>query len=222
MGSAESRVYLVHVATGAALVKRGRGDCPCEVEPLNSVLKSQDGMWKVECYGRDGDNRPNLVYIRNDWPPQRALNAAGNLVDCLMRGSRDDELWYVEYPEDSSKKRVFALKNKESNEYLAIIYVNGEYRVSFQRMPCYWFASLAKHAPSPGQVAAIVAVAPITAVAAAISGGAAGVAVAGAIGLGEAVMASVGATAVGLAAISQSIAKVAMDPASDDWVVSKE
>ena len=59
----------------------------------------------------------------------------------------------------------------------------------------------------------------LAAAAAAISGGAAGVAIAGAVGWGETVMLSVGATAGALSAISIKIANVAMDPASNDWVV---
>ena len=220
MGSAESRVYLVHLATGAALVKRGSGDCPCGVEPLNEVLESNDGMWKIECYCTDRNKRPSLIYIRNDWHPQRALNEAGNLVDCSMRGSRDDELWYVEYPEDS-KEKIFAIKNKSSGKYLTLHSDGQKYNLSFQSDRCYWFACLAKHAPSPGQVATLCAVAPIAAVVSAISGGAAGVAIAGAVEWGNTVMLSVGAAAGALSSISGAIAKVAMDPASNDWVVMK-
>ena len=219
MGSAESRVYLSHVATGAALVKRGSGDCHCNVEPLKGVLQSNDGMWKVECYGKDRNNRANLVYIRNDHHPQRALNASGNLVNCSMRGSRDDELWHVEYSDNLEK--VLAFKNKSSEKYLAVCSDSGKYRISFQDNPCYWFACLAKHAPSPSQVATLAAVAPIAAVAAAVSGGAGGVAIAGAMGWGSTVMMSVGATAAGLTTIMTTVSKVAMDPAHDDWVVDK-
>ena len=68
----------------------------------------------------------------------------------------------------SEEHETFALKNKASGKYLAIISLSGGmYRVPFQDDPGYWFASLAKYAPSPGQVATIVAVAPIAAVAAA-------------------------------------------------------
>ena len=219
MGAGESRIYLFQAATGAALVKRGSGDCPCDVEPLNDVQGSNDGMWKIECYGKDHMNRPNLVYIRNDHHPQRALNSSGNLVNCSMRSSRDDELWYIEH--SNQLKKAFALKNKSSGKYLDIKSSNGEYGISFQSSPSYWYSTLAKHAPTPGQVATIAALTPIAAVATAISGGAAGASLAGAIGWGTSVMAYTGATAAGLATISSAIAKLAMDPASDDWVVNK-
>lgn len=213
----ESRVYIAHAATGAALVKRGSGNCPCDVEPLNDVQGSNDGMWKVECYGKDSQNRPNLVYIRNDWHPQRALNAAGDLVDCSLRESRDDELWHVIYPDTTSANKMIAFQNKSSKKYLAIRSEGGSYKISFETDPCYWFIVFAKHALSPGQVAAIAA----AAAAVAAAGGAAGLAVAGAAGWGTTVVAVVGAAAESLAAISEAIAKLAVDPACMDWVVDK-
>ena len=214
---AESRVYIAHATTGAALVKRGSGNCPCDVEPLNDVLGSNDGMWKVECYGMDSEDRPNLVYIRNDWHPQRALNASGDLVDCSMRASRDDELWHVIYPDTTSAKRMIAFQNKASRKYLAVCSEGGSYKIAFQTDPCYWFVSIAKHALSPGQVVGIAA-----AVAAVVaSGGTAGAAVAGAVGWGTAVIAVAGAAAETLKTISDAIAKIAADPTKKEWVVDK-
>lgn len=229
MGSAESRVYLVHVATGAALVKRKSGDCRCDVEPWEDVQKSNDGMWKVECYGLDSEKRPNLVYIRNDHHPQRALNATGQLVDCSLRASRDDELWHVLYP-DNRPPNTFVLKNKQSRNYLAIrSNAQGNYEISIcyedgSGVPppvCYWFANLAKYAPSPGQVATLAALTPVAAIGAAIAGGVGGAAIAGALGWGKTTMLSVGATAGGLAVIGKAIHDVAVNPASQDWVVNK-
>ena len=178
-------------------------------------------MWKIECYAKDRHQSPCLVYIRNDWFPQRALNASGYLVDCSMQSSRDDELWYVEYSEEHETLQ-FALKNKASGKYLSIISSSGGmYRVAFQDDPGYWSASLAKYAPSPGQVATIVAVAPIAAVAAATVGGAAGLVIAGAVGWGTQAMMAVGATTSALTAITTTVAPVVMNPASDKWVVDK-
>lgn len=219
MGSAESRVYLSDVTTGAALVKRQKGDCPCDVEPLNDVLKSDDAMWKVECYGLDRDEKPNLVYIRNDWHPQRALNNEGNLVDCSMQSSKDEELWHIEYTSTDSK--IFAFKNKKSNEYLSIEVSGGRYKIAFQKTPSYWFASMAKHAPSPGQVATICAVLPITAAVAAITGVGAGAAVAVVAGWGTAVIVPAAATTGALATAAKILRDVALEPASKEWVVMK-
>ena len=137
-----------------------------------------------------------------------------------MRGSRNDELWLIEYSDKF--KKAFALKNKSSGRYLDVSYDGDKYKISFKPFPCYWYACLAKHAPSPGQVAILAGVTPVAAVAAAFTGGAAGAGIAAALGgWGTSVMIATGAATASLASISAAITKVAMDPANDDWVVNK-
>ena len=218
IGSGESRVYLYEVTTGAALVKRKKGDCPCDVEPLKDVLRSADAMWKVECYGLDPNNEPNLVYIRNDWHPQRALNDGGNLVNCSMRSSKDEELWHLEHSTTGSK--CFAIRNKRSEKYLSIEVSNGHHKIAFQENPSYWFASIAKYVPSPSQIVTICAVLPLTAAAAAVAGIGAGTAIAQVAGWGTSVIVPATATTA-LAAIVKIVHDVAVDPASKEWVVMK-
>ena len=130
----EARVMLIHSASGQALCKEMRGDCPPNlVGPVTDdnadEWKKAGGRrnyaWKLEVIKKNKASNPSELYIRNDWHPQRFLTACdGDLM--LLSGRTSGVIWQVEYhslktDEGNTYGKLVSFRNKDSGQYLTVM-----------------------------------------------------------------------------------------------------
>jgi len=82
----EARFGLLHFPTRRVVAKEGFGDCPAQMSALrfdghnHDAFNTSNLCNKLQVVSRDASGTPSVIWIRNDWHPQRCLwNGRGKI-----------------------------------------------------------------------------------------------------------------------------------------------